>query len=356
MLFAALHALGMHSLSDVPSSEVIPKPSTSETQSKEEKKKCMWEDCSQTNGCRLWQKPVVSKVMKSSTTTGTFRPLGASILNCRIESDGKQVLLCWKYLLDMQGIQLAFQLLHQYHHSLSTRLAQQLIWSRFVNTHGVCCLSISTKNTLIDCAKLSSKAWGYYLGKMTAGPNSDEDNRVAGFSGSHSPPPFEKSKKKRISQLQHECAHWISRAEAHCFPHPKNTLHIWPALEQCILKHTIAAHCYSKFLDNDDTLNNKHSKKKIVPTKNGYVGMAVVWLTVPVPTLLSKSLNVAMVGTMLPHSRFTEQTPTPSRTCHSTNMASRYWTVAFKVTKQNTSSTQTWITQPISAYCLMHFS
>ena len=32
--------------------------------------------------------------------------------------------------------------------------------------------------------------------------------------------------------------------------------------------------------------------KKFVPNKNGYVGMAVVWLTVP--TLLPKSLNVAM--------------------------------------------------------------
>ena len=59
------------------------------------------------------------------------------------EGDGLRVLLCWKYLLMIfkasqrknYSIE-AFNLLCQYFYYLSLQLAQQLLYSRFVNVHG----------------------------------------------------------------------------------------------------------------------------------------------------------------------------------------------------------------------------
>ena len=60
------------------------------------------------------------------------------------EGDGHRVLRCWRYLLLVfkasgrkhYAIE-AFILLAQYHFLLSSRQSNQLIWSRFVNVHGL---------------------------------------------------------------------------------------------------------------------------------------------------------------------------------------------------------------------------
>lgn len=59
------------------------------------------------------------------------------------EGDGERVLRCWKYLFLFFRVSghtnytnEAFILLSQYYYLLPPRLAGQLIWSRFVNTHG----------------------------------------------------------------------------------------------------------------------------------------------------------------------------------------------------------------------------
>ena len=59
------------------------------------------------------------------------------------EGDGLRVMRCWKYLLLLfkasqkknYSIE-AFQFLCQYYYYLPPRLAQQLLYSRFVNVHG----------------------------------------------------------------------------------------------------------------------------------------------------------------------------------------------------------------------------
>ena len=59
------------------------------------------------------------------------------------EADGGRILQCWKYLLlfyyssrkPNYSIE-ALRMLMQYHYLLPARQAQQLIWSRCVNTHG----------------------------------------------------------------------------------------------------------------------------------------------------------------------------------------------------------------------------
>ena len=60
------------------------------------------------------------------------------------EGDGDRVLLCWKYLLpiskvsDRRNYSLeALRMLYSYHFSLSPCLKHQLLWSRFVNVHGL---------------------------------------------------------------------------------------------------------------------------------------------------------------------------------------------------------------------------
>ena len=59
------------------------------------------------------------------------------------DASGPQVLRCWKYFIPIfkaskrtnYSIE-AFRTLYQYYFTLSPRQAHQLIWSRFVNTHG----------------------------------------------------------------------------------------------------------------------------------------------------------------------------------------------------------------------------
>ena len=60
------------------------------------------------------------------------------------EGNGLQVLRCWKYFIPIfkasgrtnYSIE-AFLTLYQYYFMLSTRQSHQLVWSRFINTHGL---------------------------------------------------------------------------------------------------------------------------------------------------------------------------------------------------------------------------
>lgn len=59
------------------------------------------------------------------------------------EGDGNRVLRCWHYLLPLFTVTgrtnyslEALYMLYQFHFDLTSRQAQQAIWSRFVNTHG----------------------------------------------------------------------------------------------------------------------------------------------------------------------------------------------------------------------------
>lgn len=73
--------------------------------------------------------------------------LGIFYLNCKDairEGDGDRLLVCWKYLLpifkaaDRRNYSLeVFKMLYSYYFTLSPRQKHQLLWSRFVNVHGL---------------------------------------------------------------------------------------------------------------------------------------------------------------------------------------------------------------------------
>ena len=124
------------------------------------------------------------------------------------EGDGNRVLRCWRYLLPLfitshrtnYSLE-AFNLLYQYHFVLSPRQAQQLIWDRFVNTHGrpgqniPCDLHLEHLNRLVKvairsegsnqtekCITRVSKAIGTLKPVLDC---FDANNCIAGPSGSH---------------------------------------------------------------------------------------------------------------------------------------------------------------------------
>lgn len=93
-----------------------------------------------------------------------------------------------------------------------------------------------------DCIIRCARALGTIYSVLS---NFDEENRVAGYSESHSPPPFEEEVKKIIIQLQHANVLTEFQERKHsCFPRPKNILHAQPQSNvlNYILEHVIAAH------------------------------------------------------------------------------------------------------------------
>jgi hypothetical protein len=168
------------------------------------------------------------------------------------EGDGKRVLRCWRYLLPIFHFSggrnyclEAFKLLHQYHHSLPPRLAEQLIWSRFVNTRGVqghnipidlhqehlnrlCKTTTSSlgpnrkEETVIRCGK----ALGTVHNVLT---QFDKDNSVAVPSGAHSCPSYAKELFAIVKQLNDTDVLTEHPDRRHSsFPNPKNIMHAKP--------------------------------------------------------------------------------------------------------------------------------
>ena len=124
------------------------------------------------------------------------------------EGDGTRVLRCWRYILPLfiashrtnYSIE-AFNILYQYHFMLSPRQAEQLIWSRFINTQGrpgrnvPCDLHIEHLNRLVKgaigslgsnktekCIKRVAKAIGTLKPVLD---NFDADNGINDPSGVH---------------------------------------------------------------------------------------------------------------------------------------------------------------------------
>lgn len=92
------------------------------------------------------------------------------------EGDGERILQCWRYLLPVfhnsgrknYTIE-AFQLLYQYQYGLPPRQAEQLIWSRFVNTKGIAGKNIPLDLHLEHLNRVCKTAIGHL------GPNKTDD-------------------------------------------------------------------------------------------------------------------------------------------------------------------------------------
>ena len=168
------------------------------------------------------------------------------------EGDGKRVLDCWHYLLPIfhnsgrrNYTYEAFLFLCQYYHDLPMQQAEQMLYSRFVNTKGVrgrnipldlyqehlnrlCkdCVkglgSNKTKESIIRC----SKALGVLQEMLD---NFDDHNNVSIPSGAHKPLSYQQDVRLIVEQLQHSRIFDIvpNRKHQH-FTKPKNLLHARP--------------------------------------------------------------------------------------------------------------------------------
>ena len=151
VLCACLKTFGMTTLDDQPSVDLINSPETVRvwTQTKDEQKSLL---------TKLSQR-VVEKFIQSSYNnpvepsrdgvyeyTKNLLSIGCLYLlfkDAIKEGDGMRVLDYYRYLMPIfinsgrrnYAIE-AFNLLYQYHYDLPPQQAQQLIWSRFVNTAG----------------------------------------------------------------------------------------------------------------------------------------------------------------------------------------------------------------------------
>lgn len=136
------------------------------------------------------------------------------------EGDGDRVLRIWKYLLLLfkaskrknYAIE-AFNILVQYHLVLPPQIAEQLKWSRFINTHGYpgknisCDLHLEHMNKLLKTAieglgpnkgKKAIIRAGRMIGTLSdALFKFDEDNCVSSVSGAHT----NKSADKDLNQI-----------------------------------------------------------------------------------------------------------------------------------------------------------
>ena len=141
------------------------------------------------------------------------------------EGDGKRVLRCWQYLLPIfrytgrrNYCGEALRLLHQYYYALPPRLAEQLIWSRFANTHGIrgknipldfhqehlnrlCKTAIKSlgPNRTDEAVLRCGKALGTISGVLR---QFDQDNNISSPTGAHRRPSYGKDLNIMISALQ----------------------------------------------------------------------------------------------------------------------------------------------------------
>ena len=234
VIACAMELLDMSSIEGIPSSSVIPAPDEAWMKDDSERKSILMDVASD----------IVDKYVDLSTTfadTKTSRVPSDSVFaySCEVLSlgllflefkdsiklgDGDRDMRVWKYLLLIfkacgrknYAIE-ALTTLTQYHITLPPQLAEQLKWSRFINTHGTighnisCDLHMEHLNKVAKVAidglgaNKSEKAItrvGKAIGTMTSTiDNFDTVNKVPAESGAHSKKSSEKDLNKVISQL-----------------------------------------------------------------------------------------------------------------------------------------------------------
>ena len=151
ILAAAMEELGMENLHDTPSKAVVPSPNTAWMGTNIERLALLTEISES-----IARRYITISFNKRSTISSGYGAYDYSrhllTIGCLYleyndaikEGDGMRVLQCWKYLLPIfqnsgrknYTIE-AFKLLYQYYYGLPPRQAQQLLWSRFINTQGI---------------------------------------------------------------------------------------------------------------------------------------------------------------------------------------------------------------------------
>ena len=165
------------------------------------------------------------------------------------EGDGSRVLRCWRYLVPIYkssgrknySIE-AFNLLCQHHHGLPPKQAAQLIWSRFINVHGLPGRNIPGDlhqehlNRVIKDAigRLGSNKTdkaitlaGKVLGTLSPLMDQfDKENGISRHHSHHKPANFDKDRDIIIHQLRQSYVFTNTQAcrKHKTFPRPRNVL------------------------------------------------------------------------------------------------------------------------------------
>ena len=149
ILAAAMEVLGMASLEDKPCAEIL--PSDVWLHQDDERREILHSVASVINSfvdlsifCKQKECQDEDTVHAYACEVLSLGLLYAEFQDAIREGDGLRVLRCWRYFLPIfrassrtnYSIE-AFHLLAQHQFLLSPRLSQQLLWSHFVNTHGV---------------------------------------------------------------------------------------------------------------------------------------------------------------------------------------------------------------------------
>lgn len=252
----------MKTLADTPTSGAISSPDTLWMKSKDERKQALNDVCDKVveryvhlayNRTPLCSKKG-DKVLDYSKNLLSIGSFYLEFQDAIKEGDGKRVLRCWRYLLPIfhhsgrrNYCLEAFKLLHQYQYALPPRQAEQLIWSRFVNTRGVQGRNIPMdfhQEHLNRLCKTIIHSLGpnrgdeavIRCGKALGTVNNvlsqfDEDNDVAVPSGAHSCPSYAKEMCTLIKELKH--TNILTEAPAgrkhSSFPKPRSILHAQPS-------------------------------------------------------------------------------------------------------------------------------
>ena len=238
VIACAMQLLGMSSVNEIPSSSVIESPEGSWMKDDSERKSILMEvatliveqnvDLSMTfsdsQSSDLAKRSAADSVYSYSCEVLSLGLLFLEFKDAIRHGDGDRDFIVWKYFLLLfkaskrsnYSIE-AFTLLSQYHLILAPHLAEQLKWSRFINTHGLlghntsCDLHMEHLNreakTAIDGlgANKSQKAiqrTGKAIGTLTSTLNKfDATNNVPQVSGHHSVRSSEKDLCRVINEL-----------------------------------------------------------------------------------------------------------------------------------------------------------
>lgn len=150
ILTAALEVLGMKSLSDTPSDAVIADPSSVWMELDKRRKEILTSVCESIVDQHIhfaYHKVVTPAEDSVHGYSRMLMSIGCFYLefaDAIKEGDGLRVLRCWRYLLPTfkssgrknYSVEV-LNMLCQFHHKLTPRQSAELIWSRFINVHGL---------------------------------------------------------------------------------------------------------------------------------------------------------------------------------------------------------------------------
>ncbi len=263
ILTASLEVLGMDSLTGTPSPAVLSDPQNMWMETNTRRKEVFKAICEkivdrfihfQFNKTDTESTDKVHKYGKQMLSLGCFYLEYSDAIQ---EGDGDRVVRCWRYLLPIfkssgrknYSIE-ALNMLYQYQYKLTPRQSAELIWNRFINTHGVRGRNIPgdlhqehlnriVKNSIRELGVNKTETAITHVAKAlgTLFPvlhQFDEQNHVPDCAGIHHAPTSEKDRDAIVRQLQQSGIFSSTRTRVHrTFPKSRDVLHAKSHVELC---------------------------------------------------------------------------------------------------------------------------